>query len=43
MIKRGSNKIRTQRKRSVFASPRRYSLSVNKSRKYVKLCDYVGD
>ena len=38
MIKRGSNKIRTRRKRSV---PRRrgeaYSLSVTKSREYVKL------
>ena len=33
MIKRGSNKIRTRRKRSV---PRRYSLSVIKSRKYIK-------
>ena len=46
MIKIGSNKIGTRRKCSVprcLASPRRYLLSVTKSRKYVKLRDYVGD
>ena len=37
MIKKGSIKIGTRQKRSV---PRRYSLSVIKSRKYVKfICD----
>ena len=40
MIKIGSNKIGTRRKRSV---PRRYLLSVTKYKEYVKLCGYVGN
>ena len=47
MIKIGSNKIGTRRKRSVprrrgeASSPRRYSLSEIKSRKYVKIIRYT--
>ena len=37
MIKRGSNKIRTRRKHSVPLRRGEASLSVTKSRKYVKV------